>query len=72
MKKSVNMAELDSLAYQLECAVAALNVTHEAMTSGGFALKTYIPAIFSHYNYLTILVDELHGMIEDDPKEATV
>lgn len=72
MKKSVSMAELDNLAYRLECAVAALSVTHGAMTSGGFDLKAYIPAIFSHYNYLTILVDELRGMIEDDPREATV
>ena len=72
MKKSVNMAELDNLAYQLECAVMALCATHEAMVNGGFGLKTYTTAIFSHYNYLTILVDELRGMIEDDPREATV
>lgn len=72
MKKSVNMAELDTLTYRLECAVRALCATHDAMESGGFAAKTYAPAIFGNYDYLDMLVSELRGMIEDDPKEAVV
>ena len=70
MKKNVNMAELDNLAFRLGCAVRALCATHDAMESGGFEPKTYIPAIFGNYNHLDTLVKELRGMIEDDPREG--
>lgn len=71
MKECVDVAELDELTYRLECAVQALSVTHDAMENGGFAAKTYSPAILSNYLYLDILVKELRGMIEDAPKETT-
>ena len=66
MLKQVNAAELDTLHYELECAVGIVGAIHTAMVHGDFEAKEYLDPLFGAYTHLWGLVKELKTLYCDE------
>lgn len=63
--KQVDTAKLDSLQFDLECAVRIVGAIHSAMVAGDFEASEYCDPLYGAYNYLWVLLKELKSLYCD-------
>lgn len=74
MNDHLDVADVDNIAFRLECGVRMFFSVHLHLEGGLDRAEDVAPAVFGAYDYLSALVQELRQLIDGNPadkKEVT-
>lgn len=66
--KQLSVADVDDIAFRLECGVKVLFSIHIELESGDSHAKDVAPAVYGAYGHLAMLVQELRQLLDAPPE----
>ena len=68
----LSVADVDDIAFRLECGVKVLFSIHIELESGDSHAKDVAPAVYGAYDHLSMLVKELRQLLDGNPEGENV